>query len=325
MVRVTGKHGLAVLLVVGAAGTALWIDGRERAEPRTPAARVKPKSNPNHPVVRDTSPPVLPQLQLDRLAQRTSRSNAAGDPFESRGWTAPRERPREVAPEPVVEQAPPLPFRYLGKWTERNRVAVVLGREGRNYIAAVDEVLDGTYRIDAIENNRVVLTYLPLGEKQSLAFDTASSAGGGALPATRMQDAEAALHVVIPPQAAVAEEFTILLSLDPRQSASVERGNVELHYDPKVLNATVAGTTRLTSSAARPDTGRVQIELAGGHVGHSGPATAVKLRVVAEAPTTTQIRLTAVSASDAEERNLAVAVEGPNPQVLNIVQATKPR
>lgn len=322
MVRVTQKHGLAVLLVVGAVGTALWIDGRERVETRAPVARAK--QNPKQAVVRDTSAPVLPALQLDRLAQRTSRSNAAGDPFESRGWTAPRERPREVAPEPVVEQAPPLPFKYLGKWTERNRVAVVLGREGRNYIAAVDEVLDGTYRIDAIENNRVVLTYLPLGEKQSLGFETSSSAGG-ALPATRMQDAEAALHVAIPPQAAVAEEFTILLSLDPRQSASVERGSVELQYDPKVLNATAAGTTRLTASAARPDPGRVQIELAGGHVGHSGPATAVKLRVVAEAPTTTQIRLTAVSASDAEERNLAVAVEGPNPQTLNIVQATKPR
>jgi hypothetical protein len=321
MVRVTGKHGLAVLFVVAAAGMALWIDGRDRAEPRAPG---RVKQNPNRAVVRDTTPAVLPQLQLDRLTQRTSRSNAAGDPFESRGWTAPRERPREVAPEPVVEQAPPLPYRYLGKWTERNRVAVVLGREGRNYIAAVDEVLDGTYRIDAIENNRVVLTYLPLGEKQSLAFETASGAGG-AMPATRMQDAEAALRVVIPPQAAVAEEFTILLSLDPRQSASVERGNVALHYDPKVLNATVAGTTRLASSAARPDPGRVQIELAGGYVGHSGPATAVRLRVVAEAPTTTQIRLMAVSASDAEERNLAVAVEGPNPQTLNIVQATKPR
>lgn len=322
MVRVTAKHGLAVLLVVGAVGTALWIDGRERAQPRAPAARVK--QNANQAVLRETGAPALPQLQLDRLTQRTSRSNAAGDPFESRGWTVPRQRPREVAPEPVVEQAPPLPFRYLGKWTERNRVAVVLGREGRNYIAAVDEVLDGTYRIDAIENNRVVLTYLPLGEKQSLAFETRSSAGG-ALPATRMQDAEAALHVAIPPQAAIAEEFTILLSLDPRQSASVERGSVELQYDPKVLNVTAAGTTRLTSSTARPDPGRVQIELGGGHVGHSGPATAVKLRVVAEAPTTTQIRLTAVSAADADERNLAVAVEGPNPQTLNIVQATKPR
>ena len=319
MFGITGKQGLVVLLVIGAVAAAVWIDGRDRVERRVPVSRVKPSAPP----VREITVPVPATVDLERLSQRTARRTATGDPFESRGWTAPREKPREVVAEPEPERAPPLPFKYLGRWSERGRVAVVLGRDARHYIAAVDEVLDGTYRVDAIETNRVVLTYLPLGTRQTLAFDAAPVAALTAAPQARMENAEATLRVAIPTQAAVAEEFTILLNIDPRLAASVDRGSVELLYDPKVLNVTVVGTTRMPSSAARPDPGRVQLELGGGHIGHAGPATAVRLRVVAEGATTTQLRLASLSAYDAEERDLAVAVDGPNPRTLTILAAPK--
>jgi hypothetical protein len=128
---------------------------------------------------------------------------------------------------------------------------------------------------------------------------------------------------MMPPQAAVAEEFTILLNLDPRVSAAIARGSVELVYDPQVLNVTAAGTTRIAASSSRPDPGRFVVELGGGDIGHGGPATAVRLRVVTESPTTTQIRLASLFAFDIEERNLPVAIDGANPRSLTIVQAPK--
>jgi hypothetical protein len=324
----TRKRARALLLVICAGFVVTLIGDWTRSTP--PALvdlAIPPKGHVagmRAPLARDSTLQAAPEVELDRLGRRASRGPAS-DPFEPHGWTEPREKPREVAVVQAAPQAPPLPFTYLGKWTERERVAIVLAREGRNYIAHVDEIIDGTYRVDSIESNRVTMTFLPLGAQQTLVFEQ----GGGAslarvVPqarADRADDADVVLHITMPAQAAAAEEFTIMLSLDPRRAAMVERGSVELAYDPKVLNVISAGTKRMSTNDARPDPGRVSLDLAGGYIGHSGPTLAIRVRVVATAPTTTQLRLASLLAFDNEGRNLAVAVDGANPHLLTIASA----
>ena len=331
MGRLTKNQWLFMSFVLCAGFAATLISEWDRVDAKPPArtqvqkkVRARAVDPAVDPLLRATAPVATPKLDLDHLGKRDAHAPAA-DLFESRGWAAPREKPVQRAPaEPAVPQPPPVPFVYLGKWTERDQVVVLLAREGRNYLAHVDEVLDETYHVDSIEANRLLLTYMPLNVRQTLAFEQAGRSPAGAAPAQAQPGpGDVALHVMMPPQAAVAEEFTILLSLDPQLSAAITRGTVELVYDPKVLNVTVAGTTRIAASSSRPDPGRFVVELGGGYIGHGGPATAVRLRVVTESATTTQIRLASLSAFDIEEHNLPVAVDGANPRSLTIVQASK--
>jgi hypothetical protein len=69
---------------------------------------------------------------------------------------------------PPAPTAPPLPFVYMGKILNDGNRAVFLTRNDKPYIARAGDVLDGTYRVDAIQPPTLELTYLPLSQKQTL-------------------------------------------------------------------------------------------------------------------------------------------------------------
>jgi len=118
----------------------------------------------------------LPELRLDRLGAR-SPAAPAGDPFQARSWAPPPD-PEALRPRPPPPpQAPPLPFAYMGKMVDGNTTVVFLASEDRNYIARVGETLDGTYRVERIADNELVVTYLPLKIKQTLPFGSDVGAG----------------------------------------------------------------------------------------------------------------------------------------------------
>ncbi len=52
----------------------------------------------------------------------------------------------------------------------RNEVVLFLSRNDVHYVARVNDVLDGTYRVDKISDNEAVLTYIPLNVQQTLPF-----------------------------------------------------------------------------------------------------------------------------------------------------------
>ena len=72
-------------------------------------------------------------------------------------------------PPPPPPSAPPLPFIYLGKYLEGDSQVLILNQGGRVLTVAPGEVLDKNYRIERIEANNVVFTYLPLGTSQTLS------------------------------------------------------------------------------------------------------------------------------------------------------------
>ena len=113
------------------------------------------------------------ELDLGRLAGRKGDA-PAGDPFRALSWQSiAAAEARKNAPPPAPPpppQAPPLPFTYMGKLIEDGRIVVVLTQGDRNYVVRQGDTIDGTYRVDAVTEESLSLTYLPLKQKQQLAL-----------------------------------------------------------------------------------------------------------------------------------------------------------
>jgi hypothetical protein len=113
------------------------------------------------------------EIDLDRLAARKGGAPGA-DPFRALSWqSVAQEEARKNAPPPPPPpppQAPPLPFTYMGKLIEEGRIVVFLTQGERNHIVRQGDTIDGTYRVDAVTERHLSLTYLPLKQKQELAF-----------------------------------------------------------------------------------------------------------------------------------------------------------
>jgi hypothetical protein len=63
--------------------------------------------------------------------------------------------------------APPLPFQYFGRLTEKGKTEVFVMRGEELLSIAAGQKL-GDYRVDQVTESRIQFTYLPLKTKQSL-------------------------------------------------------------------------------------------------------------------------------------------------------------
>ena len=175
-----------------------WAGGQDRAENGAAAARqadeaAKPARG--APAV-GAAAERIPELRLDLLGSRTSPA-PAGDPFQARSWAPPpdAEAPRRRLP-PPPPQAPPLPFAYMGKLVEDATTTVFLSRQDRNYVVRAGDTIDGTYRVERVGDDGLVVTYLPLKIQQTLPFGEArpapalATAAAGARAPKRLPDDE---------------------------------------------------------------------------------------------------------------------------------------
>ncbi|MCM2321569.1 MAG: hypothetical protein NDI93_19900 [Pseudomonas sp.] len=99
-----------------------------------------------------------------------------GGLFSAHSWrVAPPPAPAPAwTPPPPVAAAPPagapaLPFEFIGKMDDAERLRVFLLRDEKIYTVTVGEVIDGTYRVERIADSEMVLTYLPLNVRQTLS------------------------------------------------------------------------------------------------------------------------------------------------------------
>lgn len=72
------------------------------------------------------------------------------------------------APPPPPPQAPPLPFRVLGRYVDQRGMFVLLANEQRGFTARLGDVIDSLYEVKAIEGPTMTLIYLPLRQTQVL-------------------------------------------------------------------------------------------------------------------------------------------------------------
>ncbi|SEL01103.1 secretion system X translation initiation factor [Nitrosovibrio tenuis] len=152
---------------------AQWVSGEDggadsgrAVEDTMPRKEVRPPENqPAKETGRDAANEAE-QLQLERLERRKF-SAQAGDIFRNQSWAPP---PPPASSKPPPPAPPPLQFKYLGRVTEGDETRVFLALAERNYIVRPGENIDSQYRMDAVNEHAITLTYLPLNAKQMLAI-----------------------------------------------------------------------------------------------------------------------------------------------------------
>jgi hypothetical protein len=101
-------------------------------------------------------------INLDKL-RRSESSLPQTDPFASKLIEA-RSAPGGAADKP---SAPPLPFRFFGRLTEKGQTDVFV-MQGDELIAIKPGQKIGDYRVDQIAEASISFTYLPMKMKQTL-------------------------------------------------------------------------------------------------------------------------------------------------------------
>jgi len=159
-----GILGAALALTLLAVRWAASNDDIEVKVPRSPRAAAEPSAE---------APPRLALERLNRIAHATP----AADPFSPRSWQAMEQAERRSSapppPPPPRPQAPRLPFTYFGQAIENGQTTVFLSRGENTYAARAGSKLDDTYRVDRIDDQVIVFTYLPLGTRQELPLGSA--------------------------------------------------------------------------------------------------------------------------------------------------------
>jgi hypothetical protein len=98
--------------------------------------------------------------------------------FQSKSWYTPPPPPPPSPvsllppPPPPPPSAPQLPFMFIGRMIDGNDVTLFLTNNNQQYTAKMNDVLDGTYRVDKITEKSAVLTYLPMNIQQELVFNS---------------------------------------------------------------------------------------------------------------------------------------------------------
>lgn len=156
-----------IVLALSLAATG-WLWLRAPAEPMA-AVATAPRP------VRAASDP-LPALSV--LLPRTQLMAPVAHPSTTRdlfaAHTAPLPQPfvppvQEAEPAPAPT-APALPFTYLGKKMEAGQWEVFLVQGEQTLVVREGSLIDSRYRVEAIAPPELRLTYLPLGQTQSLAI-----------------------------------------------------------------------------------------------------------------------------------------------------------
>ncbi|HEX4596169.1 MAG TPA: hypothetical protein VH278_00125 [Burkholderiaceae bacterium] len=99
---------------------------------------------------------------------------ASKDPFAARGWLPPPPPPppplaEAPPPPPPPPTAPPVPFRFVGLLEEKSaKPAAFIAKGDALFVVHVGDVVESTYRIESFNSAQVVVTYLPLQQRQTI-------------------------------------------------------------------------------------------------------------------------------------------------------------
>jgi hypothetical protein len=94
----------------------------------------------------------------------------ASNLFAANSWLPPPPPPpkEEPPPPPPPPTAPPLPFNFVGLLQDQAKPTAFLAKDDQLLLVTAGETVDGAYRIDSVSAKEIVLTYLPLNQRQSI-------------------------------------------------------------------------------------------------------------------------------------------------------------
>jgi hypothetical protein len=158
------RHGLWLALALVAALVLLW-----RPDPVEPVSAVEAAATLRRDVPQGL--PVATGLTGD-LPERSPAVDEAPNAFASHSWyVPPPPRPAEPPPKAIAPTAPPLPFSFLGSYSESGGARVYyLVKGDRVYDVRSGDTIDHIYQVGREEGGSLVLTYLPLNQRQLLAI-----------------------------------------------------------------------------------------------------------------------------------------------------------
>jgi hypothetical protein len=115
------------------------------------------------------------------LPQREALGKSKQDIFGFQTWQPPPPPPPKAAaaPPPPPPVPPPNPYRFAGRIMQDGQAKVFLTRGEFPVLIKMGDVLEGTYRLDAINPTNIALTYLPLDYKETIAIPTGSDSSPG--------------------------------------------------------------------------------------------------------------------------------------------------
>lgn len=173
--NIARRHVLLSGALVAAVSATAWVT---YASSDAEAAIATPVSGnaslPSVRVDRKDDVKALQPLNPDSL-RRPAMTAGEENPFNSKSWYAPPPVIASAPPAPPpVPSAPPMPFTYIGKMVEDDRLLVYLAKGEQMFTVAKGETFDEVYRFDGLENGNLVIQYLPLAAKQLIAVGTES-------------------------------------------------------------------------------------------------------------------------------------------------------
>jgi hypothetical protein len=69
---------------------------------------------------------------------------------------------------PPPPTAPPIPYNFVGLLQDHAVPKAFLAKGDNLLVVAAGDTLDGTYRVESVSSSEIVLTYLPLNQRQSI-------------------------------------------------------------------------------------------------------------------------------------------------------------
>jgi hypothetical protein len=157
------RLGLAAVLAAAIAATG-WVGGQEDPVEllRQPAVAL---TGSRADASRDPGHHEADAVDVEKLRQRVATGDF-DDMFPRRSWqlpAVPTSASRREAPLP-----PPLPFVFFGRMVESGQTVVFLSRQNQSFAVKAGDTIDSAYRVDEIGTATIELTYLPLGQRQTL-------------------------------------------------------------------------------------------------------------------------------------------------------------
>jgi hypothetical protein len=159
---------VALAATIAAAG---WVGGNQegsRVAELDPGEKARPAAAERRP---DAASPAAEdaEVDLEKLKQRDM-ARKFGEMFPVNKWEPPPPPPSARRPE--APRAPPLPFRFFGRMIDNGTTVVFLDRNSDIYAVKAGDTVAGTYRVEEINGAEIVLTYLPLQQRQTLPIST---------------------------------------------------------------------------------------------------------------------------------------------------------
>ncbi len=113
----------------------------------------------------------MPENKNVAPAEPAVRFAASGpDLFPPQSWKPPpAPMPVVAAPPPPPPQAPPVPFKYLGRWDAGEGESIFLAQGDRVLAIRVGQSV-AQWQLDSVDASGMNFTYLPLQQQRQLRF-----------------------------------------------------------------------------------------------------------------------------------------------------------